>query len=313
MMNDDDVQRNRGDSGNRGTELQRIRETEETNETKEATPLAASVGTLQEAVRHSLENGCTEKSLFEFARAIKAFEITTSVSLPAGERENAFLLWWQTAAAQLPPGADFDEWRFTFLDIFAHTHAPLGANTLQEAIRRAEASPLPAAASRYNSAKLKRLVAVCFHLQVLAGRAAFFISARSAAQIVGASPVKALTMLNGLMTDQVLISVEKGTPGRKKASRFCFNSPEFAPEQIIANHNLLVVPKLPLRSQGTSDRTPPAKSKRPSTYELSKRKEAVEALLKKIPEDDYERFKERRKLEVKLQRLNEQLAEEREG
>jgi hypothetical protein len=313
MMNDD-VQRNRGDSGNGGTEIQRIRETEETNETKEFTPLAASVETLQEAVRLSLEKGCTEKSLFQFARAIKAFEITSSVSLPAEERENAFQLWWQSAAAQLPPGADFDEWRFTFLDIFAHTHAPLGANSLQEAVRRAGASPLPAAASRYSSTKLKRLVAVCFHLQVLAGRAAFFISARSAAQIVEVSPVKALTMLNGLIMDQVLISVEKGTPGKKRASRFCFNSPEFAPEQILANHNQPVVPKLPLRAEkGTSARTPPVRHKRPSVYELSKRKEAVEALFKQIPEDDYERLRERRALEVKLQRLIEQLAEEHEG
>ena len=112
-------------------------------------PLSACVRTLPEAVRLSINDGWTIDSPFIFARALKAFEITTGARLAESDLEAAFALLWSTAKPHLPPDADFDEYRFDFLDRFAKTRAPLGSNPLQEAIRHARAATPPPEASRY--------------------------------------------------------------------------------------------------------------------------------------------------------------------
>jgi len=206
------------------TESQSGGDTHDTEEREDVPPLAASVETLQEAVQISLKDGLNKDCLFGFARAIKAFEITHDRRLPPEELQAAFAQWWNAATPLLPPDAEFDEWRFDFEDTFDKTHAALGANSLEEAVRRANAWPMPSEAARYSSPKLKRLVAVCYHLQLLQVNSPFFLSVRDAAKITGAkSLVHASGWLAGLVRDGVLIEVEKGT--RKRATRFRFKLP----------------------------------------------------------------------------------------
>jgi hypothetical protein len=213
---------------NRETETQSYGDTDVTKETEDVPPLAASVKTLQEAVQLSLKDGLTKDCLFKFARAVKAFEITHDRRLPPAELQSAFSLWWSAAKPLLPPDADHDEWRFDFEDTFAKTHAALGANSLEEAIRRADANPPPPQSARYNSSKLKRLVAVCYQLQLLQGNSPFFLGVRDAAKIGGAKGLpQASAWLAGLVRDGVLIEVEKGT--RKRATRFRFDLPDSVP------------------------------------------------------------------------------------
>src|SRR5262245_37632528 len=174
---------------NRDTETQSNRESDEMKEREDIPRLAASIKTLQEAVQlslnHSLNHGMND-CLFIFARALKAFEITHDRRLQPPELQSAFSLWWSAASSLLPPNADFDEWRFDFEDTFAKTHAALGANSLEEAIHRADSSPMPPQAERYTSPKIRRLVAVCYHLQLLQGNSPFFLSVRDGAKITGA-------------------------------------------------------------------------------------------------------------------------------
>jgi hypothetical protein len=173
----------------------------------------------------SLQNGIKEDVLFNYARAIKAFEVTQNCRLPPNELQMAFSLWWQEAKPLLPEDADFDEYRFTFEDSYSKTRAPLGANHLEQAIRRADTLPLPPEATRYTG-KLKRLVGTCYHLQVLAAGAAFFLSTRDAARILGKKRARdGMIALNGLVRDGVLSPVEKGRPGGRRASRFRYNTP----------------------------------------------------------------------------------------
>ncbi len=187
-------------------------------------PLAACVNTLPEAVALSLKDGLTENCLFIFARAVKAFGVTVGQQLPPSELENAFKLWWNKAKPLLPADADFDEWRFAFECAYASARSPLGADHLREAIRRADSNPPPPQANRYPSPRIKRLIAVCYHLHVLAGSGEFFLSVRDAARIAGKrSPEDGRTLLGGLVRDGILIEVAKGTPGSKRATRFRFN------------------------------------------------------------------------------------------
>ena len=216
---DSEIQR-RGD-----TEIKRHRDSDGTQVTEEVPPLAACVKTLPEAVQLSLQAGINDTCLFIFARALKAFEITTNRRLRPIEVSGAFAIWWNVAKPQLPPDADFDEWRFDFEATFAKTQAALGANSLQEAIRRTEAGPPPPQAQRYSSPKLRRLVAACYQLQLLQGTSPFFLGVRDAARILGTDNLsQANAMLLGLVRDGILILVEKGT--RKRATRFRFHLPE---------------------------------------------------------------------------------------
>ncbi len=225
----------RSNRASQGTEPRRIKAAEQqslgashaTQVTDEVPPLATRVASLPEAVQLSLEGGLSDNSLFVFARAIKAFEITHQLRLPPQDLHGAFALWWGTAKQLLPADADFDEWRFVFDDAWESAKHPLGANVMAEAIRRADTQPPPAAASRYStSAKLQRLVSVCYQLQVLAGNGAFFISVRYAAEITTAPSLRvASTFRDGLVRDGVLTLVSKGVPGGPLASRFRFNLP----------------------------------------------------------------------------------------
>jgi hypothetical protein len=208
--------------------MQRNRDIDETQETEDVPPQAACVKTLPEAVKLSLNAGLDDKCLFNFARALKALEITINHRLPAAELSAAFAQWWNAAKPSLPPDANFDEWRFDFEATFAKTHAALGANSLQEAIRRADASPMPPQSARYNSPKIMRLVAVCYQLQLLQGKSPFFLGVRDAAQIMGIKNLhQANAILGGIVRDGVLNEVEKGT--RKRATRFRFNLPDSTP------------------------------------------------------------------------------------
>ena len=203
---------------NRGTEKHTIRRRQK------IPPLAACVNTLPEAVALSLKDGLTENCLFILARAIKAFEIKVGRKLPPAELTSAFALWWRTAKSLLPADADFDEYRFVFENAYARARSPLGADHLREAIRRADSNPPPPQAIRYTSPRIKRLIAVCYHLHVLAGNGEFFLSVRDAARIAGKqSPEDGRTLLGGLVRDGILIEVAKGTPGGKRATRFRFN------------------------------------------------------------------------------------------
>ncbi len=189
-------------------------------------PIATRVTTLQEAVKLSLKDAWNENCLFVFVRLLKACEVTTGNKLGPADRAGAFSLWWNTAKSLswLPVDADFDEYRLEFEHIFPKVKTPHGANPLAEAIRRADASPMPPQAARYTSPKLKHLVAVCYQLQLLQGNSPFFLGVRDAARILGTKDRnRANAMLAGLVRDGILAEVEKGIPGGKLATRFRFN------------------------------------------------------------------------------------------
>jgi hypothetical protein len=197
----------------------------EADEADEVPPLATRVATLLEAVEISLRSGLDDQTLFIFARALKAFEITTRIRLSAQDLGSAFAEWWNRARPRLPADADFDEYRFDFLDRFEATNAALGANPFHEAVRLADSKAQPPEAARYQNPRLRRLVAVCYYLQHLNGSSPFFMAIRNAAEILGSEdPKRGNRALKGLVRDGILIVVEPGVPGKRKATRYRFVS-----------------------------------------------------------------------------------------
>jgi hypothetical protein len=179
---------------------------------------------LQEAVQLALKLGVGENCMFNLARAIKAFETTVKRNLPENELPIAFELWWTAAKPLISASVYRDEYWFVFTDAYAKVRSPLGANPLEEAIRRADSTPAPPEAERYASPNIKRLVAVCFHLQELAGDAPFFLAVRDAARICRVrKPEIASAYLAGLVGDDILSVVAKGKQGGTKATRFRYH------------------------------------------------------------------------------------------
>jgi hypothetical protein len=266
------------------------------------------VNTLQEAVQLSLKDGLNKDCLFTFARALKAFEITSNRRLPPAELQSAFAQWWNAAKLLLPPDADFDEWRFDFEGTSAKTHAALGANSLEEAIRRTDANPMPPQSARYSSPKIKRLVAICYHLQLLQGNSPFFLSVRDAAKIVGAKGLpQASAWLAGLVRDGVLIEAEKGT--RKRATRFRFNLPDSAP---VGDTNAPAPANA--ASRNARGQHPPPVPRKPTIYELAERRKALHDLIKGFghescydgwSDEDQQRYD---RLQAELKQVNSKLA-----
>lgn len=173
--------------------------------------LATRIETIQEAIRLSLQLGPKGQELFTFCRALKAFAVTTRTRLNKTDLQSAFANWWSVAKDTLPAGSDFEEWRFDFEDTFAKTKSPLGANSLEEAKARLDREPLPAVCARYTSERIRRLLALCYHLQQMQGGSPFFLGMRDAARICGGlTPTAAGKLLKGLIADGYLVLVDKG-------------------------------------------------------------------------------------------------------
>jgi hypothetical protein len=185
----------------------------------------ASVQTLNDAAHAAIAHGMGN-CLFVLARAVKAFEATTKTKLPKAELPDAFSLWWNLAKPQLPKDADYDEYLFLFMDAYDRVKHPLGSNVIEIATARAKRLPLPEAAQSFTSPKIKLLVAVCYHLQQLAGDSPFFLSVRTAAKLVDVRLETANAFLRGLCHQGVLIVETKGTASGCRATRFRMPMPE---------------------------------------------------------------------------------------
>ena len=164
-------------------------------------------------------------------------------------------------------------------------------------------------------AKLKRLVAVCYHLQLLQGNSPFFLSVRDAAKILGTKNLhQANAMLAGLVRDEILIEVEKGT--RKRATRFRFKLTESGPASetvspMPAKATVRTAPDQP-KPRAKPGNTPAQRP--PTTYELAERKKALQDLIKGCGhENDYDYWSQDEqerytRLQAELKQVNSLLA-----
>jgi hypothetical protein len=191
--------------------------------TDDVPTLATLIRTIPEAAEIALKKGVGEKCMFHFARALKAFEVTTGTKLRKPDLSNALSVWWPEAMPKLPADAIFSEYLLLLEDAFERAKSPLGANHFEEALRLARLGPLRPEARRYDSARLQLLVTMCYHLQQMAGGSPFFLSVRAAAIVLEITDYnRANAMLKGLVRDGVLKVVEQGKPGGRRATRYKF-------------------------------------------------------------------------------------------
>lgn len=132
----------------------------------------------------SVNRGESRSNLFKLVRAILAFENKGGSNI----RNELFDVWYEKSRGNLDPAKTSAEYRADYLRKFHKVRVVPGQNdTLNSAIKAAllEAPPeIPGATDAPPDWRL--VAAVCRELQRTAGVAPFFLSARSAAKIVGA-------------------------------------------------------------------------------------------------------------------------------
>lgn len=97
-----------------------------------------------------------------------------------------------------------------FLDCCDRVRFPKGTSPAELALERAKTNPLPSVARRFDDPSVQLLVAVCHELQRLSGSSPFFLSCRTAGELIGVPHHLANVLLRGLARDGVLREIAKG-------------------------------------------------------------------------------------------------------
>jgi len=140
-------------------------------------------------------------------------------------RERAFLPWY-TQNNCLRPDQTRDEYWFEFLEAYDDAKCPLGQGVLERTWRLSGSCEPPTVATQFEDPRLRRLVAWCRELQLVAGDGPFFLSVRTVAAKLGlGSPRRASAVLRRLVDLEILDEVEKGGPDTNKATRFRYLCP----------------------------------------------------------------------------------------
>lgn len=181
---------------------------------------ATTLEAIDRAIRSSLPTGEGQRhrQVFKLCRNLKG--IPELADLRAGALR-AVVKAWHTQAVEFIKTKSFDETWCDFVDGWRKVKFPRGA-VMAGILKRAKEQPPPKEAARYDTAAVRLLVALCYELQMHAGRKPFFLSARMAEELLGEPRVQANRWMQMLQEDEVLVLVELGTLGGK-ASQFYYN------------------------------------------------------------------------------------------
>jgi Bifunctional DNA primase/polymerase, N-terminal len=177
--------------------------------------------TVDEAVQLALptKNHQNNDRLFVLARAVLTLEGQSGKFTPKLLRD-VFSRWFNGAKAFLRPELTRDEYMTQFLNAYASAKIPLGEGSITQAWKQALEKPLPPEAiENFEDLNLRRVVALCRELQIMAGHAPFYLSARTVARLTNQEGhATAARWLRSLRVLKILDEVEKGSG--LKASRY---------------------------------------------------------------------------------------------
>jgi len=127
---------------------------------------------------------------------------------------------WHERALPIIGTKPFDETWADFVAAWPRVRFPKGQEPMTLIVQRADASPPPAVAERYDAPETRRLVAICRELQRASGDDPFFLSCRTAAELLGMDHATAWRRLEMLVADGVLLVVQVGTKHRATRYRY---------------------------------------------------------------------------------------------
>lgn len=206
------------------SEFRKNGDSEETHDTNEASSfLHRNITSIVDAINAALE-AQGDDAYFNFARALKAFEIATRQSLDENDLLSAFNTWFLSVKGKifLEPDVTQDEHFDLFIDSFKKVRTPLGSNVLEECVRRMLFSQPPKEVDHYSSPATRKLVHLCYELQKLSYPDPFFISCREAGKIIGRDHWHTSKLINGMVRRNILKAEPRNRRKRKDATRYAY-------------------------------------------------------------------------------------------
>lgn len=214
----------------RAEETESTESTEEYRET-EAMFSALSVLSVSREVKKALAAaiestlpsyvGQRNRSLFEFARTLKA--IPALADAQAQDLRDIVKLWHRQALPVIGTKPFDDTWA-EFVYCWAHVKFPKGEEPMTRMLANAEASDLPLIALNYESPDTHLLIKLCRELQRASGSGPFYLSCRTAGNLLGVDHTHAWKQLGMLVCDGVIQIVEPGT--KIRATRYRYIAPD---------------------------------------------------------------------------------------
>ena len=187
-----------------------------------------NIDPIERAVVESLPfaMGRRNRQVFELARALKA--IPTLADAPVDALQPHVRHWHSLGVAKGVIGTEpFTETWIDFFTCWPKVRFPKGSEPMVLILERAKQSPPPKAAERYDQAELRLLVVLCRELQQAAGVEPFYLSCRTAAELLdvrnkqgGFDHVKAWRWLLLLAHDGIVAATEKGNQSKHRATRY---------------------------------------------------------------------------------------------
>ncbi|NLE37138.1 MAG: bifunctional DNA primase/polymerase [Pirellulaceae bacterium] len=173
-----------------------------------------------------LQIGTRNRQVFELARALKA--IPSLADAPVDSLECHVRRWHTLGIEKRVIGTEpFEETWIDFTLGWPKVRFPKGSEPMARLLELAKSAPLPTAAMGYEQESLRLLVALCRELQGVSGDNPFFLSCRTAAELLELTTskglpdhIKAWRWLFLLVQDRVLTEVEKGDIKGRRATRF---------------------------------------------------------------------------------------------
>ena len=167
------------------------------------------------------------KNLFGIARRVRAIELKCERLAEMGELMDVFDAWYYKSTPFLRPDQSKEEYLGEFLGSYERVNYPEMDDILETAVERLNSQPLPPEAEnpRFETPEFKRLIGLCYHLSELSVNGVFFLSCRSAQQLLDISHYgQAARWLRTLVGCGILRIHQEGDTTKRRATRYTYVS-----------------------------------------------------------------------------------------
>jgi hypothetical protein len=190
----------------------------------ELAPTTVAEETIRQIIERTRPTGIDQRNalVFDFCRELKA--LPAYADAPAQELKPIVRRWWESALPVITTKS-FDVTWADFVHGWKRVRFPKGQATMPMMLAQARQTEYPSEAMEYDNESFRLLVSLCRVMQRACGAQPFFLSVRTAGNLLGVDPSTASRWLECLEADGIIRCVEKGSQLTRRASRFRYLLP----------------------------------------------------------------------------------------
>lgn len=163
------------------------------------------------------QEGERNRKIFELARSLKGIPEFADAQ-PGNVRH--IVRGWHSLALPVIGTKPFELTWTEFIRGWKRVKFPKGQEPVMEIFNRALNQSFPPEASMYDAVSTRKLVSVCRELSRSTCGGVFYLSVRTAGNLIDCSPMHASRLFEMMETDGLLSVVERGSNKTQKATRF---------------------------------------------------------------------------------------------